>query len=581
MMLGCVIVYQYAKQSAVVEVQQFAANSLRQITNDISQIVELCCNIVINVGNDKNLYQILLDEQISDLDKVDAILFSLAPRMEAVKGQNTFIQSLRVFHYNKKLPAVYDYLYYESMLKTSSWMLIPAMKSALPIKGKSVHFIGMHDDILPFSTESEPALHVVSFAYPIIAPYGQKCGVAVLDISDETLLQSLRAMNLDHGQLIMLYNEKGTLVHTNNLDLASRIPGKFTSGTEVEINGLNYLVLKEGIKSIGYNVAYFIPESIWKDKYLIPGIFLILFAGLATMIILAFFLSKLVVGKLEKLTATIHAVRNGNWDTKVNIKSQDEIGALASDFNDMTETIHQLISDNQKLNEAEKISIYSSLEEQIKPHFLCNALDMIRMTAEVENRPLIARAAGLIANYFNYNMAQKLRYVTLAVELKNASDYLDIYNLIYNNRIQYHINIDSSVSGRLEKYQVLKYILQPIVENCVKHGFGEKQAFCAIVINVTIKSGLLCIYIEDNGKGMTEAEIQSLEAYTYESSASEFNKGIGLHNIIDRLKIIYGLDFHISIESLLSVGTMVTLKFPASMVVDTADISMEGQRCQG
>ena len=121
-------------------------------------------------------------------------------------------------------------------------------------------------------------------------------------------------------------------------------------------------------------------------------------------------------------------------------------------------------------------------------------------------------------NYFMYNTSKSNKFVSLKDELKNAADYIEIYNLIGKKRIEYTIQVGEEIDGKLSEYRMLKLILQPIVENAIVHGFSKKDENCCIFFFLNLREGKVVISLEDNGAGIPEERLKELRSHLEEKT---------------------------------------------------------------
>jgi two-component system sensor histidine kinase YesM len=286
---------------------------------------------------------------------------------------------------------------------------------------------------------------------------------------------------------------------------------------------------------------------------------IVLAVGMTTLAVISRLLSKLMTGDLLKLASTINVAKNGNMDVRADVAGKDEVGLLAANFNEMMANI-------QRLHAAEREAMLKVLDHQIRPHFLCNALDMIRVTAEADNNQAVADAIAQIMKYFMYNASNVDRYANLNDELKSVVSYIEVFNLIGKKHVEYRISICDELNGRLKQFRILKFILQPIVENAILHGFKDKMEDGFVLLEISSPGAVLMLSVEDNGSGIGEprlAELKThLESRTEDGLLMSGSGGIGLKNIHDRLRIHYGDSYSMNIESSLGVGTRVMLSIP-------------------
>ena len=563
----------YTNRAMKKEIIYVIDNSLKQLDRSITEKVDSCKLITNIIRQDKYLANIIQTTNAVDLNLIDAIVNDLSPRFEAMRIQSRYIYKLRVIHGNPRIPMFYDLMYYDEMVNNGK--LIEKLKKLKPdqnLWADNIYIENIHEENTYEQIPDSRKRKVLSIYRTIYYERLDKIvGIIQIDLLEDTILEPLKNIELQDGEAIVLTDKAGKLLFSSKEGFSEISPDLLNNqgkSMDIKVNGAEYTVEKLHVDSIDSWLMIYIPQKIISNNSYRFIIMVVLFCGLVTLGILAFFLSRLLLGKLTKLTVAINRIKQGKFETRVNIKSNDEIGILAADFNEMTEQIKSLMDNVRNSNIAEKEAIYKALENQISPHFLCNALDMVRMTAVVQNNHEVSRAMELVISYFMYNISRKEKYVSIKDELMNVTDYIELHNMIKENRINYNINVSPEISGRLNKYYILKFILQPIVENSIVHGFKGKHEDCFILINVSCDNMTISITLEDNGSGMDQQRVLELMKYLdinisdFKFATSGSGNGIGLRNINKRLLLNYGGGFGLEIESCAGFGTCTTVKVP-------------------
>jgi two-component system, sensor histidine kinase YesM len=224
----------------------------------------------------------------------------------------------------------------------------------------------------------------------------------------------------------------------------------------------------------------------------------------------------------------------------------DEVGTIGETFKKMAleniQLTERLIRSQLKEREAE----LQALQAQIKPHFLYNTLDSIYWMAVMQNNQDIAHMAVSLSESFKLSLNKGKETIPLMKELKHIEHYLTIQNIRFNNRFSYI----EEVEPELLHYEILKLLLQPLVENAIYHGLEPKLGAGTIRLTGRIETGMMIFTIEDNGVG-----IQSMEVT---------KQGFGLNNVRERLNLFYGLDSLFTITSQVDKGTKIELRFHLS-----------------
>ena len=199
------------------------------------------------------------------------------------------------------------------------------------------------------------------------------------------------------------------------------------------------------------------------------------------------------------------------------------------------------------------------LANQINPHFLYNTLETIRMKAFCNGDKEIADIVKKLGKIMRRNLEVSGKMVSLQSELELIENYLQIQSMRFEGMVKYELNIEASV--RKEGYKILPLLLQPVVENAFIHGLEEKKEKGTIIIDILENDECLIVKVKDDGVGI---EPDKLEIINHKLALSEENNGksIGMINVNQRIKIHYGKQYGLSIESKFGKGTIVTLSLP-------------------
>lgn len=292
---------------------------------------------------------------------------------------------------------------------------------------------------------------------------------------------------------------------------------------------------------------------------------LIVFTILISMCIVIFFgiimfrYISHITNEIVRVSDAMQVVEENHFSLRLHTNRKDEIGLIYAGFNTMAENLgkyfHKAMEEEKSKNQAEIRAMFY----QIKPHFLYNTLASIRMYAMKQGCGEIVDMLGTLNRLLRNTINIRDHFIPLKEELDNLKDYIKIYNVRYNNQIQFSIE----VPDELLSYRIPNMIIQPMVENAIEHGVSgniasETQPAC-IEIKAFRQDNILLIQVRDNGAGMSDME---LSAVMEASSDTEEAGHIGIHNIDSRLKILYGDGYGVHIESEKNQYTCVTLKIP-------------------
>lgn len=300
--------------------------------------------------------------------------------------------------------------------------------------------------------------------------------------------------------------------------------------------------------------------------------FLTALAGASALI--AFRFSKSLVHPLEQLTDHVSRVfmKEDNL-TPVKVEANDEIGILAGGFNSMLTRIEVYIQElkyKSKIEgelqnkEMENLKIKNlldqtnmlALQSQINPHFLYNTLSCIAQTAMLEDANDTYTLLITVSDMMRYNLISLDRQSTIGQEIENVKRYFYIQKARYRERLNYQINIETP---ELRKFEIPRLTVQPFVENSIIHGLENSENEGIVLIRVFEADGRVCIEITDNGVGM---DAQTRSELLGEMGKKGHTTGIGVRNVVERLRLYYRNYDIIRIESAPGVGTKITFLLP-------------------
>ncbi len=330
----------------------------------------------------------------------------------------------------------------------------------------------------------------------------------------------------------------------------------------------------EGYSKMGNREFYFkthkIPSSSWSlvagiDKgYLLSKItivkywtFAIIALGILICLALAFLGSKTFSKPIGKILKSMHEAENGNLDVRVSMESADEIGQIADSFDAMLEQMQEYIQKEYVLRLKQREAELTALKTQIRPHFLYNTLEVIRIEAMNSGSGTVAEMIQALADQFRYITDNETDNVPVRVELEIIKKYFNIIDIRYSGKIKHDINVSPAV----QDIKIPKLSIQTLVENAVIHGLKIKGG--KVCINGCIKNGVCTIDIIDNGVGITKSRLAEINnALKYDDctiSKQDISSGIGLENVSERLCAYYGAKSSMTIESIEGIGTSVKI----------------------
>ncbi len=304
-------------------------------------------------------------------------------------------------------------------------------------------------------------------------------------------------------------------------------------------------------------------DNVWLSSLVIMVV------GLCLGILAISLLSNRLMRQLNALTRSIDAVADGDIKQTVPVYNQDDIGQIANRFNNMTREIADLlqrvVSEQKHKNDAEFKMLeyrYRSLHTQINSHFIFNALETVNAYARLKGNTEITKVVQLISRYFRNNTRNIMRqFIPLHEEFDYLRDYSEIFKYIHGERLLIKFDCDDAARDAL----LPTMILQPVLENAFEHGLSASRQQTVITLSAKILDGSkLTVSIADDGPGISE-EIQQRIFLPEEQTNHHARGGIGLRNVAERLRLIYGDKGKIKLESD-NNGTCVTICIPLSFI---------------
>lgn len=271
--------------------------------------------------------------------------------------------------------------------------------------------------------------------------------------------------------------------------------------------------------------------------------------------VLSYFLSKRVGRPIEELLKYIKVNRYGEIiDLPEGSEYESDIVQIKQVFNSLSEDLKKNIESNYKMQLMLKDTKIKAYESQMNPHFLFNTLQMIQMLNVLGKKEDVAIATTCLGDLLRFNLDNR-NEVTLKEEVDNVVNYLRILELRFKGRFNYKIMIPDEL---MECYTI-KFMLQPIIENSVTHGFKNKKDMCELAVMGQKINGELVIVVKDNGRGIDKETLYKLKDSLKKNISPT---GIGLANVNERIKLIYGEKYGVDIFSDYQKNTQVVIHIP-------------------
>lgn len=279
-------------------------------------------------------------------------------------------------------------------------------------------------------------------------------------------------------------------------------------------------------------------------------------AILLGVILISSIISREITKPIRRLKDSMSMVERGKFEkANVVITASNEIGTLSKSFNAMTERIQALMEQNVYEQKQKRKSEMKALQAQINPHFLYNTLDSIIWMSEAGHNEEVVLMTSALAKLLRQSISNDREQIRLAEEIEYVRSYLTIQKMRYKDKLEYSIDVDE----RIMNVQIIKFALQPLVENAIYHGLKYKQTKGNLDIRGYRKGNRICLTVADDGAGMSEEELSRI----FEpKEKKEKSNGVGVPNVQKRIQLYYGAEYGISYISRKGEGTVATITIP-------------------
>ncbi|WP_416291941.1 cache domain-containing sensor histidine kinase [Paenibacillus illinoisensis] len=394
-------------------------------------------------------------------------------------------------------------------------------------------------------------------------------GVMLILFNTSLFESYLKDLRLNEEVAVDLFDAEGLLLYAFHNQDAD--PPPFTQlnlgATEIrDEQGSTHLYTKQTSDKAGFTLVSKVSLAQIQNKGKL--ILQVAVFSAAASILCSWFIITIISGRLLRpLASLVNAmkrVRDGRFDTRVRIETRDELGFIGERFNAMASRIDTLIHEVYERELSEKEAELKAIQAQLNPHFLYNTLSMFFWKFYMLGDEKSARLVTALSEMLQYTLEPVQRLTTLQDEMTQIDHYLQIQQARY----QEALSVEISIPAQLLRCQVIRLLLQPIVENVFVHAFSDKRDNRRLQIRglqlpgheTEKEADMLIIEIVDNGCGMDAAVIERIMKPV--SHAEEERQHIGIRSVLRRIELIHGEPYGVQIESAVGEGTLVRLRLP-------------------
>ena len=390
-------------------------------------------------------------------------------------------------------------------------------------------------------------------------------GILMADMRLEPLEDICRSVTLgDNGYLYILDDSGNIIYHPEQKLMSLELISEENILSEDTQSEDQSMVLAQTIEGTNWKLT----ASVTSDdvaKYstaFISRVTWVVIALMAGVLLVALWLSMRIVQPLTDIQVSMQRIERNLDDNRMSLPEEGfaEYASLAHSYNVMLRRIRGLMQETVDRQEQLRRMEIGALQEQINPHFLYNTLDSIVRVMETGRTPEAIEMVQALAKLFRLSINNGDYFLTVEQEMDYARNYLTIQQVRYKKRFKYELYMDESIKD----LPCPKIILQPLIENSLKHGMSDMPG-CTLIVRARQEGYNIVLSVEDDGLGIPPEKLRKLQEMLRDDSNIMVKKsryGIGLRNTNRRIKLLYGSDYGLTIESEVEERTCVTITFP-------------------
>lgn len=531
-----------------------------QLDEDFEQVISLMEWGMIN----SNLASLLEQERINDENSLQVINFiKLFSSMMNSATINDNLDNIIIGGDTKvtiQMGKMYGGLEDSLICKGSEWF-------QELYQAKNIEWIGL--------VKNEFTYRKSDYIIPIVRPVysylkHENVGFIMIGINSELPYEYLKNYSGYEDARIYMINAKGQIIADKDKDniggtlshykrLIEKIDDQKEGSIEwEEKEGKVTAVFHQSAITGWYMIQELSKEEIKEQKKVIANVLLSIVIGITFMtILLSFVLSFHMNRPIKRILSKLDQISKGDFSVDLSMETADEFGKIGNGINQMSHNIISLMDKSVNDEKNKRELELKVLQTQVNPHFLYNTLNSIKWMATIQKASGIGEMATALSRLLR-NMAKGVAdEITIKKELNIVEDYVTIQRFRYGEsfKVIYH------VPEHLMQYRIIKFTLQPFIENAIFHGLEPKTDMGIVEIKILELDHCLQITVTDNGVGMTKEAIHRVMQGIREAGKDSLN-GVGICNVQERLKLYYGKEYGLEVESVVNEYTKIILVIP-------------------
>lgn len=547
-------------QSMIHQAELLTKQGLLQEREIVNQKIESMNRTSESIAYNSKILEFIENPFENNLQGFENYTYTFAPLFENYIIQNKYIYYTMLYINNASFPDDWNGIFQMNKLENEQWHRGFMEDNSLLERWSAIH------DSKTNKVDGDLVREKVFSLYrKLISFKNRSCiGILEIEIPGKTLFENLKK-DKDILSYYMVFDSQGNTVYDNtHIDMPEEYKAGFISSlSNKDPNGVftfkndQFVSYSTPLDSIGCRLVAITPLKILMEdnpNYKVISIGVI-FITLVLFGIIIYLVTNHLTRRLKIMVKGLKSVRDENINIKLQVKNHDELGELAESFNHMTDRIHDLIERVYKSQIMEKESELKALEAQINPHFLYNALSTISWMARKISAENIDNLSFQLSKFYRLVLSKGNSYITVEDEINLLKAYVEIEKIRFENMFHVEYDLDKEALS----FKMIKIILQPIAENTINHGIAPKDSKGTMVVRLRQDEENLYFTMVDDGVGMSK---DTLDIINRGHIIRKRESGYAIHNIVERLKSVYGENAQVTIISRPGIGCSVNITIP-------------------
>jgi len=551
--------YYQVSESTIAQASLVMEQYLLQTKASILQNEKVIENISVILALNSDFMN-FLEYEYADLNKkIEEYQFNYSPLIENILIQNNSIYSIRIYLDNIIISEMLS-SYYSVTVSKASERFMEMIKDIPQKKG----WISSHTAKTHVFKNVADSTQVFSYNRELFSQRQKYLGMLEIEVKEEVLFGMLRDPVMSEMGNVFIVDSDNRIVSGNIQEyyLADvsetgllNFQGNIQKRTVERVNDTEAIIITIPVEQIECTIVGIFPVENFNGEIRksLKDIIIVLVVSSLVLGVIIYFTTNMLLSRVKRLVSAMKKVRDDNLNVSVPVKSMDEFGVLAINFNRMTQRIYELVETVYKIQLMEREAELKALEAQINPHFLYNTLATISWVARREKAPGAAKIANSLAKFYRLVLSKGGTIISVEEELEMVKSYLEIQKVRFDDLFDVVYKIDE----RVYRYRIVKNILQPMAENALTHGIEPKRYHGTIIISAGLSGDKICLKVIDDGVGMDGDTLSKVKSGMVERSKGS---GYAVKNVIQRLRAYYGDNFQVNIFSKPGIGTTVLIE---------------------